>query len=51
MIDNLALGLTHALMLLAAFLLLKRRDLNRERPVGRSRAQHDPAADGEPPVA
>ena len=31
MIDNLALGLTHGLMMLAAFLLLKRPDLDSER--------------------
>jgi hypothetical protein len=30
MIDNFALGLTHALMMLAAFILLKRRDLDDE---------------------
>lgn len=30
MIDNLALGLTHGLMLLAAWRLLHRRDLDRE---------------------
>lgn len=30
MIDNLSLGLTHVLMLLAAFLLLRRPDLDRE---------------------
>ena len=30
MIDNLALGLSHGLMLLAALLLLKRPDLDRE---------------------
>jgi hypothetical protein len=30
MIDNLSLGLTHGLMLLAAFLLLRRPDLDRE---------------------
>ncbi|WEK43676.1 MAG: hypothetical protein P0Y64_02255 [Candidatus Sphingomonas colombiensis] len=30
MIDNFALGLTHGLMLLAAFLLLRRPDLDRE---------------------
>lgn len=30
MIDNFALGLTHGLMLLAAWLLLKRPDLDRE---------------------
>ena len=30
MIDNLALGLSHGLMMLAAYLLLKRPDLDRE---------------------
>jgi hypothetical protein len=30
MIDNLSLGLTHALLLLAAFLLLRRPDLDQE---------------------
>jgi hypothetical protein len=30
MIDNLALGLSHGLMMLAAILLLRRRDLDRE---------------------
>lgn len=30
MIDNLALGLSHGLMMLAAFLLLKRPDLDHE---------------------
>ena len=30
MIDNFALGLSHALLLLAAWLLLKRPDLDRE---------------------
>lgn len=30
MIDNLSLALTHGLMLLAAFLLLRRPDLDRE---------------------
>ena len=30
MIDNLALGLSHGLMMLAAFLLLRRPDLDRE---------------------
>ena len=30
MIDNLALGVTHGLMMLAAFLLLKRPDLDSE---------------------
>jgi len=33
MIDNFAIGLTHALMLLAAWLLTRRRDLDDERPV------------------
>jgi hypothetical protein len=32
MIDNFSLGLTHALMLLAAFLLLRRPDLDSETP-------------------
>ncbi|MGN6278749.1 MAG: hypothetical protein ACTHM8_08500 [Sphingomonas sp.] len=32
MIDNFSLGLTHALMLLAAFLILRRRDLDDEPP-------------------
>ena len=32
MIDNFALGVTHALMLLAAWFLLTRRDLDDERP-------------------
>ena len=32
MIDNLSLGLTHGLMLLAAWLLLKRPDLDSEAP-------------------
>ncbi|MGN6270504.1 MAG: hypothetical protein ACTHM0_11510 [Sphingomonas sp.] len=32
MIDNFSLGLTHALMLLAAFLLMRRRDLDDEPP-------------------
>ena len=30
MIDNFALGLTHGLMMIAAFLLLRRPDLDRE---------------------
>jgi hypothetical protein len=33
MIDNFALGLTHGLMLLAALILLRRRDLDDERPL------------------
>ena len=32
MIDNFALGVTHALMLLAAWFLIARRDLDDERP-------------------
>jgi len=32
MIDNFALGLTHGLMMLAALILLRRRDLDDERP-------------------
>lgn len=31
MIDNFALGLSHGLMMLAAFLLLRRRDLEDEK--------------------
>ena len=45
MIDNLALGITHGLMLLAAFLLLKRRDLNHETsPLDRPTRKNDPRA-------
>lgn len=51
MIDNLALGLTHALMLLAAFLLLKRPDLDKEGPVDPKTPLRKPAADREPPRA
>ncbi len=40
MIDNFALGLSHGLMLLAAILLLRRRDLDRE-PSRRDRKQRD----------
>ncbi len=32
MIDNLALGISHGLLLLAAWLLLRRDDLDSERP-------------------
>lgn len=39
MIDNFALGLSHGLMLLAAFLLLRRDDLDSETP-----AEDKPAA-------
>ncbi|EZP55354.1 MULTISPECIES: hypothetical protein [unclassified Sphingomonas] len=35
MIDNLSLAITHALMLLAAWLLLKRPDLDSESPAPR----------------
>ena len=38
MIDNFALGLSHGLMLLAALLLMRRRDLDRE-PSPRDRAK------------
>lgn len=34
MIDNFSLGLTHGLMLLAAFLLMRRPDLDSEAPPG-----------------
>ena len=43
MIDNFALGLTHGLMLLAAFLLLRRPDLDRE-PSPRDPAERTPRA-------
>jgi len=39
MIDNLSLALTHGLMLLAAFLLLRRPDLDKE---GAARADKPP---------
>ena len=51
MIDNLALGLTHCLMLLAAFLLLKRPDLDHEGPPEPRRTLRKRRPDGEPPVA
>jgi len=35
MIDNFALGLTHALMMLAAIILMRRRDLDDEAPAAR----------------
>ena len=38
MIDNFSLGLTHALMLLAAFLLMRRRDLDDEPPASQKDA-------------
>ena len=50
MIDNLALGITHVLMLLAAFLLLKRPDLDREGPAEPPRNRRA-RRNGEPPVA
>ncbi len=40
MIDNFALGLTHGLMLLAAFLLMRRPDLDHE-PSPRDDAHRD----------
>jgi hypothetical protein len=47
MIDNFSLGLTHALMLYAAWKLLFRRDLDDERgaeaPKGWGRRRHDDA--------
>lgn len=43
MIDNFALGLSHGLMLLAALLLLRRRDLDRE-PRARDRQRDAPGA-------
>jgi hypothetical protein len=56
MIDNLSLALTHGLMLLAAWLLLKRTDLDSEAPPPRhwrARAktpgtQETPPADDQP---
>ena len=42
MIDNLALGLSHGLMMLAAVLLLRRPDLDREP------SPHDPPAGADP---
>jgi len=46
MIDNFALGLTHGLMLLAAWLLLRRPDLDRETPppARDARPERDPRA-------
>lgn len=43
MIDNFALGLTHALMMIAAFLLLRRPELDRE-PSARPDDGSDPGA-------
>jgi len=50
MIDNLSLGLTHGLMLLAAFLLLRRPDLDQEKsprdeqPIAKKRRWGNPGA-------
>jgi hypothetical protein len=41
MIDNFALGLSHGLMMLAAWLLLRRRDLDKEET---ARAKDKPGA-------
>lgn len=48
MIDNFALGLTHALMMMAAIILLRRPDLDRESPAGDAvqRRANDRAKDG-----
>jgi len=35
MIDNFALGLTHALMMIAAIILMRRRELDDEAPAAR----------------
>ncbi len=51
MIDNLALGITHGLMLLAAFMLLKRSDLDREGRRKAKRSASHPPVEREPPVA
>ncbi|KQM64948.1 hypothetical protein ASE75_07735 [Sphingomonas sp. Leaf17] len=48
MIDNFALGLTHGLLMLIAFLLLKRPDLDREEPVEPSHPQKRPPRKGRP---
>ncbi len=48
-IDNLSLGLTHGLMLLAAWLLLKRPDLDSEAPPPRHWRRR--SRDAEPPGA
>jgi hypothetical protein len=37
MIDNFAIAITHGLMMLAIFLLLRRRDLDDERPEPQSK--------------
>jgi hypothetical protein len=53
MIDNLSLAITHGLMLLAAWLLLKRPDLDSEAPPprhwrARGRPAETPPADSPP---
>jgi hypothetical protein len=53
MIDNLSLALTHGLMLLAAWLLLKRTDLDSEAPPprhwrARAKTPKTPPADDQP---
>lgn len=40
MIDNFSLGVSHGLMMLAAFLLMRRIDLDRE-PSARAQAKND----------
>lgn len=46
MIDNFALAVTHGLMMLAAILLLRRRDLDSETPPAPKRSRR-----GDPPRA
>ena len=50
MINNLALGLSHGLMILAAFLLLRRPDLDRE-PSPHDAADTKPGRSRTPPDA
>jgi hypothetical protein len=45
MIDNFAIGLTHGLMMIAAILLLFRRDLDKEAPPASTVETADPAID------
>jgi hypothetical protein len=44
MIDNFALGLSHGLMLLAAWRLLSRVDLDTEKPAGDAESEETPNA-------
>lgn len=44
MIDNFALGISHGLLLLAAWLLLRRDDLDREEPAEQSARRKRPRA-------